>query len=61
VRHRCAANWKTLPEKRQRRLSPRLRPPRDVLRRVGGDFRMRAKTVVLVNAAEPLPNLTLLI
>ena len=31
------------------------------LRRVGGEFRMRAETVVLANAAEPLPNLTSLI
>ena len=30
------------------------------LLRVGGGWRMRAKTVVLVNAAEPLPNLTFL-
>jgi hypothetical protein len=70
---------------RQRRLSPRLRAPRDVhehplavpargrrrarhqgggahrLCRVEGEWRMRAKTVVLVNAAEPLPNLAFLI
>ena len=31
------------------------------LRRVGGDLRMSRKTVVLVNAAEPLPNLAFLI
>jgi 3-phenylpropionate/cinnamic acid dioxygenase small subunit len=31
------------------------------LRRVGGQLRMRAKTVVLINAAEPLPNLSFLI
>ena len=31
------------------------------LRRVGGALRMARKTVVLVNAAEPLPNLTFLI
>jgi 3-phenylpropionate/cinnamic acid dioxygenase small subunit len=31
------------------------------LRRVGGELKMRAKKVVLVNAAEPLPNLTFLI
>ncbi|HMH49577.1 MAG TPA: aromatic-ring-hydroxylating dioxygenase subunit beta [Candidatus Acidoferrum sp.] len=31
------------------------------LRRVGGEWRMSGKTVVLVNAAEPLPNLTFLI
>ena len=31
------------------------------LRRVGGELRMREKKVVLVNAAEPLPNLTFLI
>ena len=27
----------------------------------GGEWRMSGKTVVLVNAAEPLPNLTFLI
>ena len=31
------------------------------LRRVDGDLKMCAKTIVLVNAAEPLPNLTFLI
>src|SRR5499426_4012575 len=31
------------------------------LRRVDGDFRMREKKVVLINAAEPLPNLAFLI
>jgi 3-phenylpropionate/cinnamic acid dioxygenase small subunit len=31
------------------------------LRRVGGELRLCAKKVVLVNAAEPLPNLTFLI
>ena len=31
------------------------------LRRVAGDLRMSRKTVVLVNAAEPLPNLAFLI
>ena len=31
------------------------------LRRVDGELRMAAKTVVLVNAAEPLPNLSFLI
>jgi len=31
------------------------------LRRVDGALRMSAKTVVLVNAAEPLPNLAFLI
>ena len=31
------------------------------LRRVDGDLRMSRKTVVLVNAAEPLPNLAFLI
>jgi 3-phenylpropionate/cinnamic acid dioxygenase small subunit len=31
------------------------------LRRVDGELRMRLKKVVLVNAAEPLPNLTFLI
>ena len=31
------------------------------LRRVGGELRMCRKTVVLVNAAEPLPNLSFLI
>jgi 3-phenylpropionate/cinnamic acid dioxygenase small subunit len=31
------------------------------LRRVAGEFRMSRKTVVLVNAAEPLPNLAFLI
>ncbi|HUL78878.1 MAG TPA: aromatic-ring-hydroxylating dioxygenase subunit beta [Vicinamibacteria bacterium] len=31
------------------------------LRRVGGELRMSRKTVVLVNAAEPLPNLSFLI
>jgi 3-phenylpropionate/cinnamic acid dioxygenase small subunit len=31
------------------------------LRRTDGDFRMSRKTVVLVNAAEPLPNLAFLI
>jgi benzoate/toluate 1,2-dioxygenase beta subunit len=31
------------------------------LRRVGGELRMAAKKVVLVNAAEPLPNLSFLI
>jgi 3-phenylpropionate/cinnamic acid dioxygenase small subunit len=31
------------------------------LRRVAGELRMSAKTVVLVNAAEPLPNLAFLI
>ena len=32
-----------------------------VLCRVGGELRMRRKTVVLLNAAEPLPNLSFLI
>jgi len=31
------------------------------LRRVEGELRMAAKKVVLVNAAEPLPNLSFLI
>jgi 3-phenylpropionate/cinnamic acid dioxygenase small subunit len=31
------------------------------LRRVDGELRMRAKKVVLINAAEPLPNLSFLI
>jgi 3-phenylpropionate/cinnamic acid dioxygenase small subunit len=31
------------------------------LRRVSGELRMCGKTVVLVNAAEPLPNLSFLI
>jgi 3-phenylpropionate/cinnamic acid dioxygenase small subunit len=31
------------------------------LRRVDGGLRMSAKTVVLVNAAEPLPNLSFLL
>jgi len=31
------------------------------LRPVGGELRMSRKTVVLVNAAEPLPNLAFLI
>jgi len=31
------------------------------LRRVGGELKMCRKTVVLVNAAEPLPNLSFLI
>jgi len=31
------------------------------LRRIDGELRMRAKKVVLINAAEPLPNLTFLI
>ena len=31
------------------------------LRRAGSEFRMSRKTVVLVNAAEPLPNLSFLI
>jgi 3-phenylpropionate/cinnamic acid dioxygenase small subunit len=31
------------------------------LRRVGGELRMCRKTIVLVNAAEPLPNLSFLI
>ena len=35
-----------------------LEPPR---RRVDGALRMSGKTVVLINAAEPLPNLSFLI
>jgi hypothetical protein len=31
------------------------------LRRVDGELRMSRKTVVLINAAEPLPNLAFLI
>jgi hypothetical protein len=36
------------------------RPPRR-LRRVGGELKMSRKKVVLVNAAEPLPDLSFLV
>ena len=35
--------------------------PTHRLRRVDGELRMSGKTVVLINAAEPLPNLAFLI
>jgi hypothetical protein len=62
-KHRCAANWKMLPENDSDGYQMHWWAGRVThrLRRVGAELRMAAKKVVLVNAAEPLPNLSFLI